>query len=69
MVSFVQKSGRMGGALNSSFLALVPKEVKFCSFEIFLPISLCDFSYKIINKIMAKGMQHILPKPILENQG
>jgi hypothetical protein len=42
MVNYVQKSSRMGGATNSSFLALIPKEKNASSFDRFHPISLCN---------------------------
>jgi hypothetical protein len=44
MVRYVQKSARVGGSTNSSFLALVPKEVNPSSFIIFIPISLSTMS-------------------------
>jgi hypothetical protein len=36
MLRYVQKSGRMGGATNSSFLALLPKEKGASSFDTYL---------------------------------
>jgi hypothetical protein len=50
MIQYVQKSARMGGSTNSSFLALIPKEFNPSSFKRFCPISLCNVSYKIISK-------------------
>lgn len=40
----------LGGGTNSSFLALIPKESHPVSFARFRPISLCNYSYKIISK-------------------
>ena len=54
---------------NSTFLALTPKEKEAKSFDRFRPISLCNIGYKIITKIMANRLKHILPYLIMENQG
>jgi hypothetical protein len=51
-----------GGNTNSTFLALIPKEVNLSSFKRFRPISLCNASYKIMSKIFANRI-----KPLLEN--
>jgi hypothetical protein len=59
----------MGGATNSTFLALIPKERNDATFSRFRPISLCNVSYKIISKIIATRMQRILPKLISPSQG
>lgn len=40
-----------GGGINSTFLALIPKEVNPETFNRFRPISLCNTSYKILAKI------------------
>jgi len=59
----------MGGSDNSSFLALIIKEFNPSTFTHFRPISLCDFSYKIISKIIANIIKPFLPKLICPNQG
>jgi hypothetical protein len=69
MVQYVQKFGRMGGAINSAFLALIPKEINSSSFSRFHPISLCNVSYKIISKIIATKIQKLLPNLISPQQG
>ena len=68
MVSKSQRCGKIGGSTNSTFLALLPKEKEANSFDRFRPISLCNIGYKIITKIMASRLKHILPNIILENQ-
>ena len=69
MISKSQKCGKIGGSTNSAFLALIPKEKEAKSFDRFRPISLCNIGYKIITKIMASRLKHILPNIIPENQG
>lgn len=60
---------KVEGFTNSSFLALIPKETSASTFIIFRPISLCNYSYKIITKIMANRIKATLPDIISENQG
>lgn len=69
MVQQSQDCQKIGGSTNSSFLALIPKEKGANSFNRFRPISLCNTSYKLITKIIANRLKHILPKIIPENQG
>ena len=57
-----QRAGKVLGALNSTFLALIPKKQNPSSFEEFRPISCCNEVYKIITKIIAQRL-----KPILSN--
>ena len=52
-----------------AFLALIPKEKEAKTFDRFRPISMCNIGYKIITKIMATRLKHILPFIIPENQG
>jgi hypothetical protein len=59
----------MGGATNSSFLALIPKELGATSLDRFRPISLCNISYKIMAKIIANRLTPFLRSLILPNQG
>jgi hypothetical protein len=65
----VQRSCRLGGNTNSSFLVLIPKEANMYSFSIFNPIYLFNASYKIMPKIMNMRLKTILSKIIFENQG
>ena len=69
MVSKSQRRSKIGGNTSSAFLTLIPKEKEAKSFDRFWPISLCNIGYKIITKIMANRLKHILPSLILENQG
>jgi hypothetical protein len=69
MIQYVQKSVRMGGNTNSSFLDLIPKEINPSSFSRFCPISLCNVSYNIISKIIENHIKPFLPSLISPNQG
>eukprot|EP00253_Pinus_taeda_P024931 PITA_24931 len=65
---FLQKS-KVGGSTNSTFLALIPKEVNPMPLDCFRPISLCNASYKIISKILANRIRPLLEKLISPSQG
>jgi hypothetical protein len=69
MVRYVQRSTLIGGRTNSSFLALIPKEVNSSSFNRSRPISLCNVSYKIISKVIANKIKPLIPKLISPSQG
>ena len=63
------KKDKIGGATNSTFLALIPKEKIPLSIERFCHISLCNTSYKILTKIFATRMKKIMAKIISDTQG
>ena len=69
MVIAFQRKAKVGGCTNSTFLALIPKEVNPSSFDIFYPISLCNVSYKILAKILANRFKLLLGKLISPLQG
>jgi hypothetical protein len=50
--------------LNHTFITLVPKKTGSHSVHHFKPISLCNISYKIVSKILANRLKHVLPKII-----
>ena len=64
MVTAFQKKAKVGGCTNSTFLALIPKEVNPSSFDRFRLISLCNASYKILAKLMANRFKLLLAKLI-----
>eukprot|EP00253_Pinus_taeda_P010228 PITA_10228 len=69
MVRKSQNCAKLGGGINSAFLALIPKEKGASDFSRFRPISLCNSSYKLVSKIIANRLKNILPAIIPENQG
>jgi len=53
-------NGRIHGPFNSTFIALILKVNDPQTFVDFGPISLCHCIYKIISKIVARRLKHIL---------
>ena len=68
LISWMSK-GKMGGATNSTFLALIPKEPNPSSIKIFRPISLCNASYKIFTKVLSLRLKEIIPSLIYPDKG
>ena len=69
MVISFQNKAKVGGCTNSTFLALIPKEVNPSSFDGFRPIPLCNASYKILSKVLASKFQNLLGRLICPLQG
>ena len=69
MVLAFQKKAKVSGCTNSTFLALIPKEVIPSSFDRFQPISLCNSSYNILAKLLANRFKLLLGKLIPPLQG
>jgi hypothetical protein len=68
VVEATRTTGKMLGAFNTTFIALIPKEDNLTSFEKFRPISLCNCIYKIISKVIARRLKRVLSKQISREQ-
>jgi hypothetical protein len=60
--------GKVIGAINSTFLTLIPKTDSPTTFGDFRPISLCNLCYKLISKIIANRIKPILSRFISNEQ-
>lgn len=58
----------MLGSFNTTFLVLIPKVDKGDSFGDLRPISLCNYMYKIISKVVAIRLKKFLSKVISAKQ-
>ena len=63
-----QRSGKVLGMINSTFLTLISKKQKPQSFDEFKPISYCNMIYKIIAKVITLMIKPILSEIISEEQ-
>ena len=68
VIELSRVSGKIPAIFNSTFLALVPKIDHPLSFEDFRPISLCNFVYKIIGKLISIRIKTMLARCISGEQ-
>lgn len=68
VVADSQRSASILKSLNSTFLALIPKEEEADTPTKFWPIALCNVIYKIISKVIANRLKPILPSLISEEE-
>ena len=68
VIELSRTSGKIPVVFNSTFLALIPKIDHPLTFEDFLPISLCNFAYKIIGKIISIRIRNVLGRCISGEQ-
>ena len=55
-----QKLGKIPAVFNTTFIALIPKTDQPKTFDDFRPISLCNYIYKIISKIISTRIKKVL---------
>lgn len=61
-------SGEMLEQINHSTIALVPKSINANSAADYRPISCCNVTYKVISKLLAKRLAHVLNDIISPSQ-
>lgn len=72
VVNFTQECFRLKRIpylVNNTFIVLIPKVNHPQNFNHFRPISLCNFTYKIVAKIIAQRLSKLVDKIISPNQG
>lgn len=62
------KSGSLLHSMNKTHIVLIPKVANPDQIGQFRPISLCNFSYKVLSKVLANRLRVILPALISFNQ-
>lgn len=62
------RCGRIPELNNRTYIVLIPKMDKACNFNQFCHISLCNFTYKVVAKILANWLSQVLEKIISPNQ-
>ncbi|XP_030495226.2 uncharacterized protein LOC115711025 [Cannabis sativa] len=67
VIQFFQ-TGEFVKSLNQTFIVLIPKRGNAQCFDDYRPISLCNFSYKIISKLLANRIKKLLPGIISPSQ-
>ena len=68
MVRESQRTGKVLGAINSTFLFLIPKSQDGITFEDFRPISCRNVYFNIISKFIARHLKPMLSEIISEEQ-
>lgn len=67
-VQSVFKLGFLPKGINSTILALVPKNLVAKEMKDYRPIACCNVLYKVVSKILANRLKVILTRIILKNQ-
>lgn len=68
MVEESRLTRKFTGALNSTFIYLIPKVEKLDTFQDFRSISLCNLAYKLIAKMILNRLKPCLGKWIKKEQ-
>uniref|UniRef100_A0A803Q826 CCHC-type domain-containing protein n=1 Tax=Cannabis sativa TaxID=3483 RepID=A0A803Q826_CANSA len=58
-------TGRMQERVNETFISLIPNIVNAATFDKFRPISLCNFGYKIISRILTDRLKGCMDREVL----
>ena len=64
VIEVSRKCGKIPTVFNSTFIALIPKSDCPCTFDGYRPISLCNYSYKIIGNILSSRIKKVLGRYI-----
>lgn len=59
----------MSVLIPKTFLVLIPKTQQVTNFDQFRLVSICNFTYKVMAKILAKWLREILDKLFHHNKG
>nr|XP_048337067.1 uncharacterized protein LOC125424270 [Ziziphus jujuba var. spinosa] len=71
LIKMIQESFRtktITKGVNKTLLVLIPKSKNAASFNQFWPISLCNFKYKVVAKIIVSRLRPLLSRIISPNQ-
>ena len=68
LVEETRKKGVFHHPLNTNFLTLIPRKDFPKYLEDYRPISLCNFTYKVVTKIIAQRFRNVLSKIISKEQ-
>jgi hypothetical protein len=63
-----KRVAKIHGSLNSTFLCLISKKKEASSFGDLCPITCCNFTYKLITKIIVRPLKPMLSEAIGEEQ-
>ncbi|CAK9139583.1 unnamed protein product [Ilex paraguariensis] len=66
--NYYLEGGEVSSSINSTLLTLIPKVQHPRSFSEFQQISLCNFMYKILSKLVVVKLKILIPKLISQEQ-
>uniref|UniRef100_A0A803PCY1 Reverse transcriptase domain-containing protein n=1 Tax=Cannabis sativa TaxID=3483 RepID=A0A803PCY1_CANSA len=68
MVTYFFNHGVLPHFINDTFFVVIPKQEGPAYTKDYRPIALCNVSYKLISKILANCMRHLLPRIVSPNE-